>query len=194
MGVLNRLVATLVLFTTSLLCEAECPIECYCDHGTITCSGNKILTRFPSEIFGGTNSPSLESALEENSHIFTRFELHDYNVYIVSKREFLSLISANKNVTELSLSRNSIVNIENDTFAGHELSHLKVLDLSDNKLNYFMGGEALKKLKVLDLSSNELQQVYGLSEMSTLETIDLRANRISYLEPTIFQVISFLNQ
>jgi len=235
-------ILTVMLIVLTTFCQAECPIECFCDRVT-TCTGDKLLTRFP-KIYTALDSGSLLTAVP------IRVELHDYAVKHLSRQDFLDIIS---NLTEVSISRNSLETFDNETFslelttssststASHrdaigasiaggggggstsgdeqqktfftfpsrtsksEVSpnqnafsansgtflQLKILDLSQNKLNYFVGGGKLGKLKILDLSSNMLQQVYELSAMESLESVNLRDNRISYLEANIFQVSIF---
>jgi hypothetical protein len=216
-----RTTLTLILTMLATFCQGECPIECYCDQVT-TCSGDKLLTRFPhiypTFSHNGNNNnnnagPASSSSWTTTGGMHpTRLELHDFNVQYLSREEFLGLAA---NLTEISLSRNSLEKIDNATFSsrpsttqlseeGHffpaHLSQppsadaasfilkLRILDLSQNKLTYFVGGGLLGRVKILDLSSNALQQVYHLSRMESLESVNLRDNRISYLDPTIFQV------
>jgi len=223
-----RTTLTLLLTILGAFCQGECPIECYCDR-VRTCTGDKLLTRFP-KIY----TMSLTESDSPGEIYPTRLELHEYGVRFLSGRDFLEIIS---NLTELSLTRNSLEEIDNETFSlsplytsrpspsttlGSEERHffsahlssssglpppalqsstgggdagllkLRILDLSQNKLSYFVGGGKLKRLLSLDLSSNKLQQVYELGLMERLESVNLRDNRISYLQPTTFQV-SFTN-
>lgn len=254
-----------MLIVLTAFCQAECPIECFCDRVT-TCTGDKLLTRFP-KIYTGPSTTDYGPPLLSTMPI--RVELHDYAVKHLSRQDFLYIIS---NLTEISISRNSLETFDNDTFsldfttssstsavipsthsrtgsgntavnggdvAGDSLRdasrgskstfskhdetqrtyfsdsqsveareqtlssdsfsaadvasflQLKILDLSQNKLKYFVGGGKLQKLKILDLSSNMLQQVYELSAIQSLESVNLRDNRISYLEANIFQVSTF---
>lgn len=218
-----RTTLTLILTILGTFCQGECPIECFCDQ-VRTCTGDKLLNRFP-KIYTSLSSDS-------SSEIYpTRLELHEYGVTFLSGKDFLEIIS---NLTELSLNRNSLETLDNETFSlssytsrpspsttlGSEERHffsahlssssiltppelqsstadsgvlkLRILDLSQNKLRYFVGGPRLKRLKILDLSSNKMQQVYEFALMESLESVNLRDNRISYLEPTTFQV-SFTN-
>lgn len=211
---------TLILTILATFCQADCPIECFCDQVTTTCTGDKLLTRFP-KIYT-TFSPTFSSS---NNQPVTRLELHDYIVSYLSREDFLQIISSNL-TTELSLAKNSLERLDNETFSlslpplqvqdlarpstntgrGEEhhfssthpsfeeefLLKLRILDLSQNKLNYFVGGGTLRRLKILDLSSNQLQQVYNLGLILNLESVNLRDNRISYLSPDTFQVSTLL--
>jgi hypothetical protein len=103
----------------------------------------------------------------------------------LSGNDFLQIIG---NLSELSMTRNSLESLSNDTFLGGDGLKVKILDLSQNKLQYFVGGGRLRGLKLLDLSSNLLQQVYELGAIERLESVNLRDNRISYLQPATFQV------
>src|SRR5271156_1749363 len=181
---------TLILTILAALCQGEwCPIECYCDAsgGGVTCTGNKLLSHFPEEIYA--NGPTFT-----NASPLARLELHEYNVGRLGRANFLQLLGGpGQFLAELSLSRNAVEELDNDTFslvgpvAGLPFP-LRILDLSQNRLSYFLGGGRLRNVKILDLSSNQLQQVYGLKAMSSLESVNLRENRIRYLDPTTFQV------
>lgn len=233
-------IVTVMVIILTAFCQAECPIECYCDRVTV-CTGDNLLTRF-SKIYLSPDSSDLNPPYLTNVPI--RIELHNFAVTHLHKQDFLDIIS---NLTEISISRNSLETYDNDTFSleipslpytsrtggdtvamGRETGgetrsrsgvsrsdetqrtlsssrvaspnrgdvgsaeqnflQLRILDLSQNKLKYFVGGGKLRKVKILDLSSNLLQQVYELSAMQNLESINLRDNRISYLEANIFQV------
>lgn len=200
----------LTLLLLLISAQAECPIECYCDRVT-TCTGDKLLSRFPTNVLSASTSSFSSSGYLSSSGIPVRLELHDYAVLHLSRRDFLEILG---NLTEISISRNTLETFDNDTFSldthspssvsrapvrattisetqrtlrNSEFLPLRILDLSQNKLSYFVGGRNLAKLRILDLSSNQLQQVYLLSEMESLESINLRDNRLSYLAANTFQ-------
>ena len=206
---------TILLVFLVTLCQAECPIECFCDEVTI-CSGGKQLTRFP--VFTGYG---------EHAGKISRLELDDFLVQHLDPATFHSLIS---NITELRLTNNpELSSLDNNTFsltipaadledfrgAGENreaeekddngdddfdtvtknnkptsslVFNLRTLDLSGNALKYFVGGGRLKRLRLLDLSSNRLQQVYGLDALTSLESVNLRDNQLERLDKAIFQV------
>ena len=209
-------IVTILLVIVVTLCQAECPIECFCDEVTI-CSGGKQLTRFPT----------FTAYDEQHQHYgrLSRLELHDFLVQHLDQATFHSLIS---NLTELRLTNNpELTSFDNSTFLltipapdnvrvggesreveekGEEkdnggddyetvakskstlLFNLRTLDLSGNALKYFVGGGRLKRLRLLDLSSNRLQQVYGLDALTSLESVNLRDNQLERLDKAIFQV------
>lgn len=149
----------------------NCPIECYCDHtGIITCQGSGYIKKLPHfEVL----DPSIQ-----------RIEVHSYSLQRVDSRDLLPLLE----VKEVVLKGNSIQVLDNETFTCEDESKVQVLDLSENKLIYFIGGLKLRKVKVLDLSSNRLQQVLKLKELESLESVNLQRNQIQGLEGDIFEV------
>ncbi|CAG7818753.1 unnamed protein product [Allacma fusca] len=185
---------TILLILLVTLCQAECPIECFCDEVSI-CSGGKRLTLLPE----------LHVSIP-----VARLELHDFLVEHLTSTTFLRLV---RNITELRLTNNpNLISFDNDTFSTGDQSeglgptgsgssssdneseelegllHLRTLDLSGNAFKYFVGGGRLKRLRVLDLSSNNLQQVYHLQALSSLESVNLRDNQLDVLQETLFQV------
>lgn len=105
-----------------------------------------------------------------------------------------------KNVSRVCLRQNSIQEIDGltglgdvlqeldlyDNLIGHirgldELTNLKSLDLSFNKIKHIKHIEHLKKLKELFLVANKISRIEGLDGLENLTSLELGSNRIREL-------------
>ncbi|XP_054450588.1 toll-like receptor 9 [Pteronotus mesoamericanus] len=97
----------------------------------------------------------------------------------------------------LDLSRNNLVTIQPEMFAG--LSHLQCLRLSHNSISQAVNGSQfvpLTSLRVLDLSYNKLDLYHGSSftELPQLEALDLSYNSEAFRMQGMGHNFSFLAQ
>ncbi|XP_071078269.1 toll-like receptor 9 isoform X3 [Desmodus rotundus] len=95
----------------------------------------------------------------------------------------------------LDLSRNNLVTVQSQMFAG--LSHLQCLRLSHNSISQAVNGSQfvpLTSLRVLDLSHNKLDLYHGSSftELPQLEALDLSDNSESFRMQGVGHNLSFV--
>jgi Leucine-rich repeat (LRR) protein len=121
--------------------------------------------------------------------------INDCKINTINKGTF-SLMS---NLNSLSLARNEISSIENDTFSNsNELFDLNIreLYLTGNKLNRIKCGvfKSLFKLEILFIDANQIEDIElnSFEHLNELKQINLKQNRIKLFDSNIFSVLNKL--
>jgi Leucine-rich repeat (LRR) protein len=104
-------------------------------------------------------------------------------ILITDEMVFKSAMSRDyRNMQELTLAQENISFLDNNNIVLKQLTALRKLDLSFNKIARIDNLDTLKELRELNLSFNHLENIDNLHKLPQLRTVMLNHNKIRQLE------------
>ncbi|XP_043283048.1 leucine-rich repeats and immunoglobulin-like domains protein 3 isoform X2 [Venturia canescens] len=167
----------------------KCPVECSCFGNFVDCSGLQLIGA-PSGLPPWTETLDLSANRLNDNFTIGLSDLAQLRELKVNRNQLTQIpdLSILSNLTELTLSHNSISDVNGTALLGVE--ELQNLDLSGNKIRILKRGSFLapNRLTHLNLNMNGivLMENGSLDNLTALEELRLNKNNITQLVKEVF--------